>query len=94
MMFSANSCVHWQLCLLLNFTIGISLLIAHFFMMNRQIPPKYPTHAIKKKDNWDGQGDVYYVFAYLKQGEYFDHDTNKPVLEYVGDEILQCWELN
>lgn len=56
--------------------------------------PKYPTHAVKRKDNWDGEGDMYFSFAFKVGDVFYCHDTNKPILEYVGDEILNSWELN
>lgn len=61
--------------------------------MNTTNRPKYPTHAAHIKDNWDGEGDFYYVFAYQDEGILYSHDTGKPLLECQGSEIVKSWEL-
>ena len=55
--------------------------------------PKFPTHAVHFVDNSQGERDLYVIFAYKVGAEYFCHDNGKPLLEYVGDEILQVWPL-
>lgn len=51
-------------------------------------------YAIKYKNNWDGEGDVYYMIAELKNGRFFDFENGTELLQYVGDEILKYWHLN
>lgn len=48
-----------------------------------------PTHALFVIDNWDGEGDQYWTFAYKIDGVFFNYETDKKTLEYVGDEILK-----
>ncbi len=54
---------------------------------------KYPTHALRVVDNWDGEGDIVYLFACLMDGIFYSYDSGKPVLEYAGDRILDSWPL-
>lgn len=56
--------------------------------------PDCPTHAVKKRDNWDGEGDVVFLFAFEYEGELFYFETGKPLLEYDGDSIIKSWPLN
>ena len=56
-------------------------------------PPDNPTHALHVIDNWDGEGNQAFLFAFERDGEFYDHETGKPVLEYKGDEIIQVWTL-
>lgn len=50
---------------------------------------KQPTHAIYVNDNWDGQHDKYWSFAYQLNEVWYHFENDKNVLEYEGDEILQ-----
>lgn len=50
-------------------------------------------YAVLFKDNWDGEGDVSYLLARLKDGKWFSYDSGKSLIEYVGDEILKYWPL-
>jgi hypothetical protein len=51
------------------------------------------THALFVLDNWDGQGERYWVFAYKKDGEFYASEGDKLILEHVGDKILNEIEL-
>ena len=63
--------------------------------MAAEIPvPKYPTHAVQHIDNWDGEKNVTTSFAFMHDGIYHYHENGKPLLAYVGDEILHVWTLN
>ena len=53
-----------------------------------------PTHALYVIDNWDGEGDQYWTFAYLKESVFYCYERDKPVLEYIGDKILKQVILN
>lgn len=55
--------------------------------------PDAPTHALHVIDNWDGEGDRVFLFAFERDGVFYSHETGKPVLEYRGDEVLQAWPL-
>lgn len=55
--------------------------------------PDAPTHALHKLDNWDGEGDTVFMFAFERDGEFYSFETGKPVLEYQGDQVLQAWPL-
>lgn len=55
---------------------------------------KKPTHALKIIDNNTGDRDIVFLFAYKDGGVFYSYDTNKRVLDYDGDEILQTWELS
>lgn len=55
--------------------------------------PKFPTHAVKHINNWDGEGDIEYAFAFLVEGEFYNWESGLRIIEYVGDEILDSWEL-
>lgn len=51
-------------------------------------------HAIRYRDNWDGEGDIYHLIAILHEdGSWTEDETGKKLLEYEGDEILQAWPL-
>lgn len=52
-----------------------------------------PTHALFVVDNWDGEGDRYWIFAYKKDGVFYSSETDKPIIETVGDEVLKQVEL-
>ncbi|EGR2227301.1 hypothetical protein QX249_11795 [Vibrio parahaemolyticus] len=56
--------------------------------------PKNPTHALHIIDNWDGEGDSYWVFAFKHEGVLYSHENGKPILEYEGDKILTEINLN
>ena len=56
--------------------------------------PKYPTYAVKAINNSMGDGDIYFTFAFLYKNQMYSHDTGKALIEYVGDEVLEKWELN
>ena len=55
---------------------------------------KYPTYAIRIKDNCDGEGDIATLLAYKKEGVFYSWDKLEPALQYEGDEILYVWELD
>lgn len=55
--------------------------------------PRKPTHALYKLDNWDGEGDTVFMFAFERDGQFFCFETGKPVIEYQGDKVLQAWPL-
>jgi hypothetical protein len=48
-----------------------------------------PTHAIFYNDNSTGDNDRFWVFAFIKDGVWMSFETHKPMMEYVGDEILK-----
>lgn len=52
-----------------------------------------PTYAIKVLDNSMGDGDIYFTFAYIKNGEFYHHDNDQPVLSHKGDELISVWKL-
>lgn len=56
--------------------------------------PKYPTHAVFLKDNWDGEGDQYFIFAFKVGDVFYSHDTGENLLDFEGSEILKSWELS
>lgn len=56
--------------------------------------PKEPTHAVKFRNNWDGEGDIEHHLAFKVGDEFYLWETGKPFLEYEGDEILVVWELS
>ncbi len=51
--------------------------------------PYAPTHALHIVDNWDGEGDRYWLFAFVDDGIFYCHDNSEEVLKHVGDEILK-----
>lgn len=53
-----------------------------------------PTHALHVVDNWDGEGDRYYLLAVEYNAEFYSLETGNPVLQHVGDEVLKSWPLN
>lgn len=55
--------------------------------------PEAPTHALHVIDNWDGEGDRAFLFAFERDGVFYSYETGKPVLEYEGDAVLQAWPL-
>lgn len=56
--------------------------------------PTIPTHAAYINDNYCGDHDKYFIFAF-KEGEIlYSYETGAPLLKYVGDEILRLWELD
>lgn len=48
-----------------------------------------PTHALYVLDNWDGEGDTYWVLAYKKDDVFHAWESDKVILEYVGDKIIK-----
>ena len=52
------------------------------------------THAIYAVDNWDGEGDRYWIFAYKVKGEWVSYESGKPLLKYEGDKILRVVPLS
>ena len=44
-------------------------------------------------DNSIGERDVAYSVAVKRNGEYYHLESNRPVLEYVGDEIINAVEI-
>lgn len=56
--------------------------------------PKKPTHALHVVDNWDGEGDTAFVFAFEREGEFYSYENGKPVLVYKGDKVLSAWPLS
>lgn len=61
--------------------------------MSRPPIPTYPTHAIKFKDNWDGEGDICYEFVFLFDGAFYYHENGRLLMQHAGDEILSSWPL-
>lgn len=55
--------------------------------------PDQPTHAVQHIDNWDGEGDILFSFAFVCHDDYYHFETGRPVLEYQGDVIVNAWEL-
>ncbi|QUP67400.1 hypothetical protein PSYCIT7_007155 [Pseudomonas syringae Cit 7] len=55
--------------------------------------PEAPTHALRMIDNWCGDSDISFLFAFVLDGAFYDFETGKPVLQYEGDEVLQAWQL-
>ena len=51
------------------------------------------THAIYFKDNWDGEGDKFWMLAYFERGVFYS-ETGEPVIKYVGDEVLKAIPLD
>ncbi len=56
--------------------------------------PDEPTHAIQHIDNWDGEGDILFSFAFVVADDYYHFENGSPILEYQGDEIISVWVLN
>lgn len=54
---------------------------------------KQPTHAVRFVSNWDGEGDIDTALTYKKEGAFYCYVSDKPLLEFEGDEILKVWEL-
>jgi hypothetical protein len=48
-----------------------------------------PTHAIYLLDNWDGEGDMYWIFAYKKEEEFYSFESDSLILTHVGDKIVK-----
>jgi len=48
-----------------------------------------PTHALYVVDNWDGEGERYWVFAYKKESLFHSCETDKLILEHIGDEVIK-----
>lgn len=50
---------------------------------------KQPTHAIYFSNNWDGEGDLMWLWGFLKDGVWYNLDTNEPIYQFDGDKILK-----
>lgn len=51
-------------------------------------------YAIHYRDNWDGEGDTYYMVAErTKDGRWLDNDSGRQLLEYQGSAVLEMWPL-
>ena len=55
--------------------------------------PEAPTHALHVLDSLNGEDITRFVFAFLRDGEFYGHETGRPVLEREGDAVLQTWPL-
>ena len=48
--------------------------------------PERPTHAVMFYDNWDGEGDTVYLFAFKVGNEFYQWECGrgmgKPILEH------------
>lgn len=55
--------------------------------------PEHPTHAVKMIDNFCGDSDVVFHFAFYCDEQWYCHDSMRPLIQYEGDEIIQVWEL-
>lgn len=55
--------------------------------------PNRPTHALYAVDNWDGEGDTRFVFAFEVDGVMYHYENGDPVLQYAGDRIINQWPL-
>lgn len=55
--------------------------------------PEAPTHALRVIDNWCGDSDLNFLFAFEVDGAFYSFETGKPVLQYEGDKVLQAWPL-
>jgi len=57
--------------------------------------PNHPTHAVRHISNCDGEHDVLTSLCVLNEeiGVFYYFNGGKPVLEYVGDEIIHAWAL-
>lgn len=52
-------------------------------------------YAIRYRDNWDGEGNIYHLIAQRHEdGSWTDDESGKKLLEYKGDEILRAWSLD
>lgn len=47
------------------------------------------THALFIIDNWDGEKDQYWTFAFIKDGVFHSCENSAPIIQHVGDEILE-----
>jgi hypothetical protein len=51
-------------------------------------------HAVYFRNNWDGEGELEYLLAYLSEkGEWTLHENGAPLIEFNGDEIIKTWPL-
>lgn len=48
-----------------------------------------PTHALYVIDNWDGEGDQYWTLAYKIEGVFHHAESDRLVLEHIGDKVLK-----
>lgn len=55
--------------------------------------PLHPTYALKIRDNWDGDGNIVFIFAFKHDDKFYCYENSKPVFVYDGDEVLETWEL-
>lgn len=52
------------------------------------------TYAIRYRDNWDGQGDIYHAIAEkTARGEWVHNESGTRLLQFEGDAILAAWLL-
>lgn len=52
------------------------------------------TYALRYRDNWDGEGDIYHVIAdKTASGEWVHNESGTRLLQYKGDAILAAWLL-
>ena len=52
------------------------------------------THALYINDNFDGENDKYWIFAYEKDGVFYSYGSINPILQHEGDEILKTVKLD
>ncbi|MBU0808732.1 MAG: hypothetical protein KKD30_02285 [Gammaproteobacteria bacterium] len=51
-------------------------------------------YAVRYRDNWDGQGDIYHAIAEkTARGEWVHNDSGTRLLQFEGDAILAAWLL-
>lgn len=76
--------------------LNCHLLVEERVMSVVQLPER-PTHAVMFYDNWDGEGDTVYLFAFKVGNEFYQWECGRgmgePILQHHGDEILGAWKL-
>lgn len=62
-------------------------------LVSAPTPKEGEVVAVRYRDNWDGEGDISTILAYLREGVWYGDEGGRPLLQYVGDEIIEWWQL-
>lgn len=62
-------------------------------VVGTRLPKEGEIVAVNHRDNSDGEGDIDYQLAYVKDGIWCEYHDGRPLIEYVGDAIIEWWPL-
>ena len=62
-------------------------------LVSAPLPKEGEIVAITYRDNWDGEGVLCKLLAYMRDGEWYADESGNRLLQHIGDEIIEWWPL-